>query len=59
MEITNALELLARRKNSLLRQLEAIKLRKMIQRDWREEIIHKMEIIDIKKELELISLVKQ
>lgn len=45
-------ELLKNRKN-------IIKKRMLIQRDWREEFVHRMEIIDINKELLNIIILKK
>jgi hypothetical protein len=58
MEISSALKIIDEREKKLLFRLNEIKQRKLLQRDWREELVNKMEIIDIKEELSQIQRLK-
>ena len=51
MEINSARSIIEQREKILLNRLIEIKQRKLLQRDWKEEMVNKMEIIDIKREL--------
>ena len=40
-------------------KIKAIKKRILVQRDWREEFVHKMELIDLRNELKNLCGIKK
>ena len=44
-----------KKKNELYLKIKSIRKRMLVQRDFREEFIHKMNIIDINKELKILT----